>query len=141
MKKQSWNLRFGNKAFIFSLDIIVAITIVMSLLVVSVFYVSKAGSDSVSKLQTVRIGADVLALLDYNGTLDTLSSDQMDVGLNSILPINYHMRISANCMGQSPIVAETTDDYPTNRFVGAGKRVFVTPSNQYCIANYEIWLK
>lgn len=141
MKKQLWNLRFGNKAFIFSLDIIMAIVVVMSLLMVATFYVTKAGGESVSKLQTIRIGADVLALLDYGGTLNTLSVGNIEVELNRILPINYHMRITANCKGQDPLIVETIDISPDNRFIGAGKRVFATNSSEYCIARYSIWLK
>lgn len=141
MKKQLLNLRFGNRAFIFSLDIVIAIAVVMSLLMASTFYVSKAGGESVAKLQTIRIGADVLAILDYNGTLNTLDLPKMEVELNNMLPINYHMRIRSSCKGQGPLVVETTDDYPTDRFVGSGKRVFVTNSSQYCIATYSIWLK
>ena len=141
MKKQSWNLHFGNKAFIFSLDIIIAIIVVMSLLMVSTFYVTKAGGESVSKLETIRIGSDVLALLDYNGTLNSLSVGNIEVELNRILPINYHMRIAANCEGEGSIVVETIDTSPTDRFIGGGKRVFVTNTGKYCIASYSIWLK
>lgn len=141
MKKQWLNLHFGDKAFVFSLDMVIAVIIVTSLLIVSTFYISKAGGESVSKLQTIRIGADVLALLDNDGTLDTLSVEKMRIELNRILPINYHMRIEASCEGQGPIIVETTDVYPEDRFIGSGKRVFISNSGKYCIATYSIWLK
>jgi hypothetical protein len=120
---------------------IIAIIIVAALLAVSTFYVTKAGGESVSKLQTIRIGADVLALLDYDGTLDTLSVGSIEIGLNTLLPINYHMRIEADCIGQGPIIVETIDTSPQDRFIGGGKRVFVTNTSKYCIAGYSIWLK
>lgn len=141
MKKQFWNLQFGNKAFIFSLDIIIAIVVVTSILLVSTFYITKAGSESVSKLETIRIGSDVLASLDYDNTLAALSVEKIEVGLNRILPINYHMRIKVNCMGQDPIIVETINTFPDDRFIGAGKRFFVTNTSKYCAADYNIWLK
>ncbi len=142
MRKRFCSLRFGkSKGFIFSLDAIIAIIIVAALLAVSIFYVTKAGGESVSKLQTIRIGADVLALLDYDGTLDTLSVQSIEIGLNTLLPINYHMRIEADCMGQDPIIVETIDVAPQDRFIGGGRRVFVTNTSKYCIADYSIWVK
>ena len=141
MKNQLLNLHSGNKGFIFSLDTVIAIMVVIIILIVSMFYITKAGDESVSKLQSLRIGSDVLALLDYRGTLDTLSVSDIEVDLNSMLPINYQMRIEANCMGQDPIIVETTDIFPKDRFIGVGKRVFVTNSSKYCIADFRIWLK
>ena len=140
MKKQSWNLQFGNKAFVFTLDIIIAITIVAVVLSVSTFYITKAGSESVSKLQTIRIGSDVLASLDYDGTLDTTSVENIGIQLNRLLPINYHMKIKVDCISQQPIIVETTDIFPKNRFIGTGKRIFVTNTSEFCIADYKIWL-
>ena len=141
MKKQLLNLRFGNKAYIFSLDVIIAVIIVMAVLIVSTFYITKAGGESVSKLQTVRVGSDILALFDHDGTFDNLSVDKIEVELNRVLPINYHMRIKLNCIGKDPLVVETTDIFPKDRFIGSGKRVFVTNSSDYCIADINIWLK
>lgn len=141
MKKRLLSLLFGNKAFVFSLDVMIAVTIVASILLLSMFYITKAGDESVSKLQTVRMGYDMLALLDNNGALDTLSVDSIAVELNRALPINYHMRIQANCKEQDPIIIETTGSFPKDRFIGAGKRVFVTNTSKYCIADFSIWLK
>ena len=141
MRKQLLSLRFGNKAFVFSLDGMMAITIVASMLLFSMFYITKAGDESVSKLQTIRIGYDVMAVLDNNGALDGLSVEDIGIELNRVLPINYHMRIQANCKEQDPIIVETTSAVPDNRFIGAGKRVFVTNTSKYCIADFGIWLK
>ena len=145
MRKQFLSLHSGNKAgkkaFIFSLDIIVAVIIVSFVLIVATFYVTKAGGEPVSRLQTTRIGSDVLAMLDHNKTLETLSSGNLEIELNRVLPINYHMRIKVDCIGGEQVIAETTDVFPKDRFIGAGKRVFVTNTSKYCIADYSIWLK
>lgn len=131
----------NKKAFVFSLDVIIAVTVVMSVLIVSMFYITKAGDESISTLQTIRIGSDILAVLDYDGTLDTLSALNIEEKLDVILPINYHMKIKIDCINQDPIIAETTDTLPTNRLIASGKRVFVTNTGEYCIADFNIWLK
>ena len=141
MRKRLLNLHFGDKAFVLSLDVIIAIIVVISILVVSTFYITKAGGESVSNLQTIRMGGDVLALLDYDGTLDTLSVEDIEIELNRILPINYHMRIKVKCRGQDPIIVETTAMFPKDRFIGGGKRIFVTNTGKYCAAYFSIWLK
>lgn len=140
MKKQLLNSHFGNKAFIFSLDVIIGIMIVSSIFVASTFYIIKAGDESISKLQTIRTGYDVLALLDYQGTLDSLSVETIEIELNQLITINHHMRTKIKCVGQNPIVVETTNMFPKDQFIGTGKRIFVT-NNNYCIADFSIWLK
>ena len=121
--------------------IIVGIIIVAIILVFSTFYVTKAGDESVSKLHTVRVGSDILALLDNNGAFDSLSAESIAIELNSVLPINYHIRIRVQCDGEEPIIVETTDIFPNDRFIGTGKRVFITNADEYCVAGFSIWLK
>ncbi|MBW2989815.1 hypothetical protein KY358_05870 [Candidatus Woesearchaeota archaeon] len=141
MRLQSWNSRFGNKAFIFSLDALIAVIVAVSLLSASSSYISRSRSEPVSELQAIRIGSDVLALMDYSGALDNLDFERMDLELNRLLPINYHMRIEAECMEGGPVTAETTDTFPKDRFIGAGSRIFITNASNYCIADFSIWLK
>ncbi len=141
MKNQLLNLQSGKRGFVFSLDVIIAIFVVTSILAASTFYIAKAGEDSVSNLQAIKVGSDIAAVLDYDGTLDTLNVDIIEVELNRVLPINNHMMIRIECSGQDSFVVETTDIYPNDRFIGTGKRVFVTNTGINCIANFEIWLR
>ncbi len=156
MKRQFWNLHFGknkirNKGFIFSLDAAIAIVVVMALLIVSTFYVTKAGSESVANLQMIRTGSDILTLLDNNKLLGKLFVsyynnmgmvlDDIEIGLNEVLPTNYHMRIKVKCKDEGTLAIETTGEDPVDKFVGRGKRVFANNEGEACIAEYNIWLK
>ncbi|MFH2028665.1 MAG: hypothetical protein ABIJ08_05975, partial [Nanoarchaeota archaeon] len=134
-------LRFGNKGFIFSLDMIIAIGVVMSVLAVAAFYVTKAGDISAPRLQTSRIGSDVLAVLDHSGALDSLAVGTIETELREILPVNHDMIIEVMCEGIDPIIVETTSIFPSDGFIATGKRFFVTQKSEYCIAGYTIWLK
>jgi len=134
-------LHSGNKAFIFSIDVMIAVSVVAIIMIISAFYLVKAGDESISKLQTIRIGSDILALMDNDGTLDTLSVEETGTELNSLLPINYHMRIRIRCNGQESVTVETTGAIPNDRFIGSGKRVFVSETGNYCLADFNIWLK
>ncbi len=140
MKKQLWNLKSRNKGFILSFDVVIAVFIVFLILTVATFYATRASEDSLSKLQMVRVGSDILAILDYEGTLATLSSANIEIGLNELLPVNYNMRIEIKGRTFGPMIVETDSETPEDRFIGSGKRVF-NKNAQYYIARYWIWLK
>lgn len=140
MEKRSWSLGLGNKAFIFSFDAMLAVLLVTLLLLVGNFYATKSSEYSLSRLQMIRTGSDILALLDYDGTLQPLSAPTIEVGLNELLPTSYHMRIEIRGKEFGPLVVETSSETPNDRFIGSGKRMFNVNAESY-IARYWIWLK
>ncbi len=101
--QQSWNLLFGNKGIVFSLDAVIAITIVLILLVYSSYYLSTSSKESVSQLQITRVGTDAIAMMDLDGLLDLavtnypeLGSGRLDdviLNYSKYLPPSYDMKI------------------------------------------------
>lgn len=140
MKKQSWSLSLENKGLIFSFDIMVAVLLVVVLLLAGTFYAAKSGEYSLSRLQMIRTGSDILAILDYDGTLKTLSMPTIEAGINELLPTSYHMRIEIKGREYGPLIIETTPEAPKDRFIGSGERVF-NKNAEYYIARYWIWLR
>lgn len=140
MKKQLWNSNSGNKGFILSFDVVIAVFIVLLILTAATFYATRASEDSLSKLQMVRVGSDILAILDYEGTLATLSSPNIETGLNELLPASYHMRVEIKGRTFGPVIVETASEMPSDRFIGSGKRLF-NKNAEYYTARYWIWLK
>ena len=140
MKKRLWSLSSGNKGFVFSFDIMMAVLIVMLILAAATFYATKATEDSLSNLQMTRTGSDILAVMDYDGVLKTLSTSSIEESLNELLPTNYNMRIEIKGKTFGPVIVETTSETPQDRFVGSGKRMFNVNADFY-IARYWIWLK
>lgn len=71
-KKQSWNLRSGNrKGFILSLDAAIAVMIVFIFIAVSTFYIAKANEETLSRVQVVRAGSDIMNVLDRENVFET----------------------------------------------------------------------
>lgn len=140
IKKQLWNLNSGDKGFILSFDAVMAVFVVLIILIVATFYATRASEDSLSKLQMIRTGNDILAILDYDGTLETKSAATIEEGLNELLPTSYHMMIEIKGKTFGPMIIETASEMPTDRFIGSGKRMF-NKNAEYYIARYWIWLK
>lgn len=139
-KKQLWNLHCQDKkAVIFALDSAIAIVVVIAVLISASMYVNK--EKFLPKLQTSRIGSDVLASLDNNNILDTLNQDTIEQQINLLLPEQYEMRIKLTGEFGNIQTNKTTSE---NKFIGSGKRIiFLTQGNitYQGIAQYWVWLK
>lgn len=147
MKKPYWNSGSGkkNKGFILSLDISIAAFVAFILIVVSIYYVGLASEETLSRLQLVRTGSDVTAMLDYKETLDGLDKIEIQDEMKTLLPPGYEMRININgTFPQQSLVAESTTEPPSKKFVMGGKRTFVIyneTKEYFATADFLIWLK
>ncbi len=137
MNQQQQKLHYGNKGIIFTLDMFVAITVFLSILVVSVFYISQSSQDRLSDLQLISLGSDTVAVMDYQGVLQTMDASQIKNIRDQLLPSAYDMRILVTIGNLS---ADTGNIPPSGSFIGSGKRYFVSSSN-YGEADYWIWAK
>lgn len=146
MKKRYLSSKSGrNKGFIFSLDASIAAFVAFILIIVSVYYVGLASEETLSRLQLVRIGSDVLAVLDYKETLDTLDKIRIQDEMKTLMPPGYKMRIMINgTFPQESLVAESTTEPPEEKFLMGGKRTFVIyneTKEYFATADFLIWLK
>ena len=141
MKKLFYGLRYGSKGFVFTLDIALAVFILMGFLVVSAFYISRTNEESLSHIQMERTGSDILAVMVYNGALESLSVDTMKTSLNMLLPPNYHARIKITGEALSgPLMAETSLLPSQNEFIVASEHAFLKEGRFYKAKIY-MWLK
>lgn len=142
MKKQLWNLRLEDKGMIFTLDAIIAVLVVSILMIASAHFAGKEES-SLPDLQLSRIGYDIVALLDYSKTLDTLDAGIIKNEMNDLLPSNYNMKIKITT--NYGVTREIGDAIPDNKFIATGKRAFVIVKEgkitDYGIAQFWVWLK
>ena len=134
MKMRLWNLRYGNKGFVLSLDIAMAVFIVILFLIVANQYVNR-DDNSLSSLQMIRVGSDIMAVLDYKGVLNSLNSGAIKEGKDALLPVNYGMKIKIDCNN-----VDTLEEVK-EKLVGSGERIFVVNGERYCIGRFWIWLK
>ena len=105
-----------NKGIVFSLDAAIAVTIVLVLLVNTSYYFSTASRESVSQLHLIRIGNDVMHMLDLTGDLrraitdDYRISPSMNptisatvVNVSKYLPEGYDMKVLIFDMGETEV--------------------------------------
>ena len=119
-----------NKGIVFSLDAAIAVTIVLVLLVNTSYYFSTASRESVSQLHLIRIGNDVMHMLDLTGDLrraitdDYKTSPSMNpviddkiVNVSKYLPEGYDMKGLIFDMGETEVNrdnARNIDNGPCN---------------------------
>ncbi len=95
---------------VFSLDAAIAVTVLIIVLINSAYYLSTSSRESLSQLQPVRLGSDILAILEYTGDLNTVITtdavgssfiDESILNLGRYLPGNYEMQIAINDLQES----------------------------------------
>ena len=109
-------------------------------MLISLFYVTRQDVGSTANIQMLRSGYDVITVLEYTDVLQTLDSDLIETELFNLLPVSYHMRLEVR-NGANPIIIETTTELPQDRFIGSGKRFFVTKQNEAVMVRFWIWVR
>lgn len=138
---QYLNLYSGNKkGVVLSLDAAIAVVIVSIIVIIATTYITKSNNDYTSRMQLVKIGSDIITVLDYDGALNALNSDVISSKMNNILPIGYNMKIRIET--NSSIVVETTGVIPEDRYVFAGRKLLVITNStdaSYATARFWVW--
>ena len=133
--KRLWNLRFGTKGFVFSLDIVMAFIVVILFVVASIYFSSKGNYDNITDLQLTKIADDITTVLDYNKRFDSLDRNIIRSNIDGVLPDNYNMTFRIECNNK---IIQSVDKIPET-FVAGGERVIVTNNMDFCMMRYWLW--
>ncbi len=76
------------KGFVFSLDALLAISIVLIIFIALTFSLIKGQQDYLTKAMITKYANDILIVLDENETLDTLNETFIKEELKKVIPIN-----------------------------------------------------
>ncbi len=133
----------NKKAFIFSLEMTFAVFLVTTILLVASYYSSKQTDDPFAKLQVLRLGEDIIAVMDYSNTLTTFNTQAIHTQLDQLLPVNYQMKITINgTFSENGGYIETNQSLPTDRFIIAGNRIIVkSDASSFGVVKYYMWLR
>ena len=132
----------NSKGFILSLDIAIAVFVVLLVLAAANQHMIKSETQRISNLQMIRAGSDILAVMDVQGTLASMDISTLERELSTLLPAQYEMTIKAE--SDNGVVLLVGGAVPDDRFVGTGKRFFVfgqKGSTHYGRAEFTIWRK
>lgn len=136
-KKLFWSLYYGSrKGVIFTLDIVIAMMILIMGLAVSGGLVLKSLDNDLDFLQASLIGSDIAFVLEEKKVFDGLDKGFINNNINSLLLDGFEMDYRVEC---DTIVMQDTN--LPNRFVVTGERVIVTNDLDYCIFRYWVWPK
>jgi len=137
--KQSWNFGFKDKkGFVFTLDVLIALVLVVGILFTSSYFINKKIQDPYISLQLMHIGSDFINLLDNQGYFNDINHDKIKSYLDTNLPSQYGMHIQNS--GGSCVLDVQTDTLPSNKKIVSGKEFFISNGN-FCSLKYEVWLK
>ena len=141
MSLQFWNLKLESKGFIFSLDMVIAMSFTIIMLVLANYYIRT--ENPLSQLQIEKTGSDIAALLEHKGILDTLNSAVIKENLDKFLPVNDDMRLNITTKNNVRLIIGS--NLPENKDIISGKRVFVIAQGSaitdHAKLQYWIWLK
>ena len=117
---------------------LVAITLFIIIYAASIYYTANASDTGISQLQMISLASDIVTVMDYNNTLKTLDINLITKQRDELLPSAYAMRI--NIETHNNVSLDTGNIQPGDRFVGSGKRYFISGQN-YGEADYWIWAR
>ena len=139
----------GNKGFIFSLDATMAVFMLVFVLLATGFMLEQSSTDSLSQLQSTRVGKDALAVLDKEGDLQSFNGTQIGAKLATILPVgnSMHLRVETYYYDNGSFFFTSQNDFgpdvPSGITVYGARRDFVGMKNNqvsnYSIARAYIW--
>lgn len=106
------------RGLIFSLDAAIAVSVVVIILITSAYYISTASRESVSQIQLLRMGSDLLLIFERTGALDQIVNNDIQnppsesavvdtsiINISKYLPPNYNATIEISDLRETVINA------------------------------------
>lgn len=134
------NLRCGNRGIIFTIDVMIALIITLTILAAANFYVNRIGVDNFSDLQIRRTGSDIVVLLDNLDQLDPPNVVGIWGNVSEILPSYYDINLTGSGGGGCDFGVGS--NVPNDKSILTGRRFFmINNTDEYCLILYRIWQK
>jgi hypothetical protein len=138
-------LRYGDKAFVLSLDALIAIIVIFIATVDLISTVQRM--ETMPNLYLSKKGSDIAALIDNNGKINALDRTAI---INEVSNLSSYENIEMNITSYNPdLTGKSNINFSIggqpNSFVSSGKRFFVVSNNvsitKFGVIKYKIWRK
>jgi hypothetical protein len=149
MDNGTWQgLKNDSKGFVFSLDAILAVSIMVIFIIASFMIMAKSSEDGYAKLQMVRLGKDLMAVLEKSGTLALWDRDRIENAIETHLPhgASYYVQMDKFMYANGTFIIVKSGQYghepQKSENVYATRRDFVTQNSsemEYTIARLWVW--
>ena len=147
-RKRCGGLAAARKGFIFTLDALMAVLVLMAFAGALFFLSSKIQKDNFSPVVLLRQADDALSVLDRSGGLAGRNMTTINSSLSQLIPSNTGWNLSVsyyNYTGQFVLVQNFTlgQDYTSANATASASRVFYayvnSTSRYYGIARLSLW--
>ncbi len=138
------------KGFVFSIDALLAVSVMIIFIIASFLLIAKSSEDAYANLQTVRMGRDLLAVLEKSGTFALWNRSVLESTMNSSLPqgAGAYLQLGTYEYANGTFALIDSSEYgqqlPKSTNVYGTRRDFVTQGKgkmEYTIARLWIWQK
>lgn len=137
----------NKKGVIFTIDVIMAITIVF--LIITAARMQMAGVDAgyLHRRYAQELADDTVGVMDAQGVLATLDNEAIESNISRLLPASYEMWAEIESYGLNLSISETLEVGevpPEGANVVSGRRIFISGEEdieRYNVINYKIWLR
>lgn len=131
------------KGYVLTIDVMFGAILAIFLIVATFSFMQGSYTGGIGEISMKRLATDIIAVLDYNGTLSTLDSGIISAGLDDLLPPNMEMGINITVYDYNLVpVSEIDINYATNKSRYAGRwgfPVFIT-SRTDSMAMVDYWV-
>jgi hypothetical protein len=136
-------MEMKKKAMVVTFDAGLALFLVISIIIMSSFYITKGDRDVWSKIQVIRNIQDTIVALDNNGTLQTLNLTLIEDQTATLLgpAYNFSFLIEEYINSYTPTQNSTIrNQTEKNTFVNTGHYLFHKYNEGYYYKlNYWVW--
>ncbi len=121
-----WSLRYPNKGYVISLDVMLGMLLVSIALTVSLSMTEESVTEEIN---LKRLGYDIISVLDYSGVLGTFNSTSIENNLTMILPHNVNMSLTISKYSTSGGLINSIGINEIKENYYSGKWVFANATN------------
>lgn len=91
------------KGFVLTMDVAISIAVVGFILLA---ILQLKGTEVFPELESKRLASDIIAILDYNGILDTYDKTRIEANLSQLLPANLNMSMIIKRFNSTALISE-----------------------------------
>ena len=143
MRSSCGSRRKMRRGFMFSFDAGMGVVIAILIIYLASDYLSRYEQDPLPKLHSVRLGADLVTMLDYNNSFSSLNPAEWEEEMDTLLPKKYNMTLNVTLANGS--YYNTSHVPPPDRFIGTGSKFTVITNDsgveQAALVSFKIWEK
>lgn len=130
------------KGFVFSSDILFALSFVLVILALSSHFLLQSQESASADISMARLGRDIVSVLDREDVLDSMNASLIAARLDQLLPANLNMSMTIDRYADAALNSTLEVNGNITGDHRAGSWIFVTFAdddvNYFHVVNYKV---